>query len=61
MRETALQPSRSVQKEGGRSSRCGAEVFCSPGEAHGGAGHPPAAHGHHRDHGEAHGAAVDVS
>jgi len=29
-----------VQKEGRRCSRCGAEVLCSPGEAHDGAGCP---------------------
>jgi len=36
-----------VQKEGRRCSKCGAEAPCSPGEAHGGAGCPPAARRHH--------------
>ena len=53
--------------EGGQEvPKCGAEASCSPGEAHGGAGHAPAAHGHHMEqismcsHGGAHRAAVDM-
>ena len=44
-REVALQAPRSVQEEVRRSSRQRAEAPCSPGEAHGGAGCLPAAHG----------------
>jgi len=62
VREAALQPPRSVQEE---DRRCRAEAPCSTGEAHGGAGHPLAAHRFHTEqistcrHGGAHGAAVD--
>jgi len=33
LRETALQPPRSVQEEHGRCPKCRAETSCSPGEA----------------------------
>lgn len=49
MSEAALQPPRSVQEEGRRCSRHGAEAPCSTGEAHGGVGHPLAAHRHHTE------------
>lgn len=45
VRGAALQAPRSVQKEGKRCSRYETEAPCSPGEADGGAGCPPAAHG----------------
>lgn len=45
-REIALQPPRSVQKDGRRGSRHRAEATCSPGEAYGGVGCSPAAPGH---------------
>ena len=63
VRQTALLAPR---KEGIRCSKCGAEAPCSPGDVHGGAGCPSAAHGHHAEqismcsHGGAHGA-VDVA
>lgn len=40
-REAALQASSSVQEEGRRFFRHGAEFPCSPGKAHGEAGCPP--------------------
>jgi len=63
--EMAQLTPRSVQKEGRSSTRHGAEAPYSLGEAHGGTGCLPAAHGHHTEqismcsHGGAHGAAVD--
>lgn len=59
-KEMALQAPGSVQEESKRSSRCRAAAPCSPEGAHGGAGCPSAAHGHHverissRSHGGAH-------
>ena len=46
MRQTALLAPR---KEGIRCSKCGAEAPCSPGDVHGGAGCPSAAHRHHAE------------
>lgn len=65
LRETALQTTRSVQKGDRKCSRHRAEALCSPGEACGGAGCPPAAHGHYAEqismcrHGGVHVAEVD--
>lgn len=64
MREAALQTLGLVQEEDRRCSRCRAAAAYSPGEAHGGASCPPAAHRHLTEqispwsHGGAHRAAV---
>lgn len=49
-REMDQQAPRSVQENGWRCSRCAAEALCSSGEAHGEAGCPATAHGHHMEH-----------
>jgi len=67
VRETALQPPRSVLKEGRRCSRYRAEVPTSTREVQGGAGSPSEAHGHYMkqismcSHGWTHDAAADVA
>lgn len=65
LRETALQPQRSAQEEGGSCSRNIPEAPSRPGEAHNAACCSPAAHEHCTEqifkcsHGGARGAAVD--